>query len=77
MCLVGDEVGLDMMRAGITTLRALARGAELSETAKRIAWFVQTATSALLAVFVILDGILLIYAAIKGAEQRTALQKHI
>lgn len=69
-------MGLAMMRGALTTFRALATGVDISETAERVAEAVATAGSVLVVVSVVLDGILLILAAIQGAKQRTALQEY-
>lgn len=73
----GDEAGLAMMAGAFRTFRALAVGGEVSETAARITRLVRTASSVLSVLGVVLDGIILVYEAVEGAEQKTKLEEYV
>jgi len=73
----GEEVGLAMMRAAFRTFRALRIGGEVSETASKVARAIKTAGTVLAVLGVVLDGIVLIIAAVQGAKQKVALQSAI
>lgn len=75
--LSGDEAGIAMMRAAFRTFRALSVGGEVSETASKIARIVRTAGAVLSILGVVLDGIVLVYAAIEGAKQKEELQQYV
>lgn len=73
--LAGDEAGVAMMAGAFRTFRALSVGGEVSETAARVTRFVRTASAVLTVLGVVLDGIIIIYEAVEGAQQKTELQK--
>lgn len=75
--IAGDEAGIAMMAGAFRTFRALAVGGEVSETAARVTRFVRTASAVLSVLGVVLDGIILVYEAVEGAEQRTKLREYV
>ncbi|KAG2413242.1 hypothetical protein HFD88_002431 [Aspergillus terreus] len=66
-----------LLKMAAMALKELTGGVELGEVAAKALKFAKLAGTVLTAVGVILDGILLIVAAIEGAEQRTQLQNAI
>lgn len=73
--LAGDEAGVAMMAGAFRTCRALSVGGEVSETAARVTRFVRTASAVLFILGVVLEGIIVIYEVVEGAQQKTELQK--
>lgn len=73
----GEEAGVAMMRAAFRTFRALRIGGEVSETAAKVARLIRTAAAVLSVLGVVLDGIVLIYAAVEGAKQKDELQTYV
>jgi len=69
--------GAAMIGAGLRTGRLLATYADMTAEASRFVRIFRAGAKVLAAVSVVLDGVLLIYQAIEGAKQRTALQNGI
>lgn len=66
------------MMAAVTSFRKIYRsGAGLSRNTQRVVSVFRAASAVLSAVSVVLDGILLIFAAIRGAQQRDELQMSV
>ncbi|KAH0287886.1 hypothetical protein KCU62_g5587, partial [Aureobasidium sp. EXF-3399] len=77
MLLEGETEGLRFMTAAFRTFRVLSTAGEASEAAARVARYVRTASSVVVVLGVVLDGILLVYQAIEGAKQKTAFEDGI